>query len=45
MVDFFENNTDKFKFNQIMGNSVGKTLFIKELSKKYQVIDFEFSQT
>ena len=42
VVDFFENNTDKFKFNQIMGvTGVGKTLFIKELSKKYQVIDFE----
>ena len=35
VVDFFENNTDKFKFNQIMGvTGVGKTLFIKELSKK-----------
>ena len=42
VVNFFETNCDKYKFNQIMGvTGVGKTLFIKELSKSYQVIDFE----
>jgi tRNA 2-selenouridine synthase len=42
VVKFFETSCEKYKFNQIMGvTGVGKTLFIKELSKNYQVIDFE----
>ncbi|MDC3149064.1 tRNA 2-selenouridine(34) synthase MnmH [Alphaproteobacteria bacterium] len=42
VVKFFETSCEKYKFNQIMGvTGVGKTLFIKELSKSYQVIDFE----
>ncbi len=42
VVKFFESSCEKYKFNQIMGvTGVGKTLFIKELSKNYQVIDFE----
>ena len=42
VVKFFETGCEKYKFNQIMGaTGVGKTLFIKELSKNYQVIDFE----
>ena len=42
VVKFFETSCEKYKFNQIMGvTGVGKTLFIKELSKTYQVIDFE----
>ena len=42
VVNFFETSCNKYKFNQIMGvTGVGKTLFIKELSKTYQVIDFE----
>jgi tRNA 2-selenouridine synthase len=32
----------KFRYNQLMGiTGVGKTLFLKELSKNYQTIDFE----
>ena len=42
VVNFLEKIAPKYDFNQIMGiTGVGKTLFLKELSKKYQVIDFE----
>ena len=42
VVKFFETSCEKYKFDKIMGvTGVGKTLFIKELSKNYQVIDFE----
>ena len=42
VVNFLEKNAPKYKYNQIMGiTGVGKTLFLKELSKRYQVIDFE----
>jgi len=42
VVKYLEETAPKFKFNQIMGiTGVGKTLFLKELAKKYQIIDFE----
>ena len=42
VVNYLEKTAPKFKFNQIMGiTGVGKTLFLKELSKKHQIIDFE----
>ena len=42
VVSFLEKDAPKYKYNQIMGiTGVGKTLFLKELSKKYQVIDLE----
>ena len=42
VVNFLEVTAPKYNFNQIMGiTGVGKTLFLKALSKKYQVIDFE----
>ena len=42
VVEYLDKEAPKFKFNQIMGiTGVGKTLFLKELSKTKQVIDFE----
>ena len=42
VVSFLEKIAPIYKYNQIMGiTGVGKTLFLKELSKQYQVIDFE----
>ena len=42
VVNFLEKKAPTYKYNQIMGiTGVGKTLFLKELSKQYQVIDFE----
>ena len=42
VVNFLEKAAPNYKYNQIMGiTGVGKTLFLKELSKQYQVIDFE----
>ena len=42
VVNFLEKAALNYKYNQIMGiTGVGKTLFLKELSKQYQVIDFE----
>ena len=42
VVNFLEKVAPIYKYNQIMGiTGVGKTLFLKELSKQYQVIDFE----
>tara|TARA_A100001011_G_scaffold3711_1_gene4280 strand:+ start:897 stop:1937 length:1041 start_codon:yes stop_codon:yes gene_type:complete len=42
VVNFLEKVAPNYKYNQIMGiTGVGKTLFLKELSKQYQVIDFE----
>ena len=42
VVNFLEKKAPTYKYNQIMGiTGVGKTLFLKELSSKYQVIDFE----
>ena len=42
VVNFLEKKAPAYKYNQIMGiTGVGKTLFLKELSKQYQVIDFE----
>ena len=42
VVEYLEKDALLFKFNQIMGiTGVGKTLFLKELSKTSQVIDFE----
>tara|TARA_B100000925_G_scaffold277174_1_gene244904 strand:+ start:1061 stop:2137 length:1077 start_codon:yes stop_codon:yes gene_type:complete len=42
VIEYLDKDAIKFKFNQIMGiTGVGKTLFLKELSKKKQVIDFE----
>ncbi len=42
VVNFLDKIAPKYNFNQIMGiTGVGKTMFLKELSIKYQVIDFE----
>ena len=42
VVEYLDNEALKFKFNQIVGiTGVGKTLFLRELSKIKQVIDFE----
>ncbi len=42
VVNFLEKEAPKYKYNQIMGiTGVGKTFFLKELSKLNQVIDFE----
>ena len=42
VVNFLEKDAPNYNYNQIMGiTGVGKTLFLKELSKQYQVIDFE----
>ena len=42
VVNFLEKKGPNYRYNQIMGiTGVGKTLFLKQLSKEYQVIDFE----
>jgi tRNA 2-selenouridine synthase len=42
VVNYLEVIAPKFRYNQVMGiTGVGKTLFLKELSKNYQTIDFE----
>ena len=42
VVNFLEKEAPKYKYNQIMGiTGVGKTFFLKELSKLNQVIDYK----
>ena len=42
VVNFLEKDAPSYRYNQIMGiTGVGKTLFLKELSKITQIIDFE----
>ncbi len=42
VVQFFEDEIEQFKFNQIKGvTGVGKTLFLKNLEKSTQVLDLE----
>ena len=42
VVNFFEDEIEKFHFNQVKGvTGVGKTLFLKNLEKSHQVLDLE----